>query len=116
MKELNRFREFLAEGEIKEYYGPDIKFRPVTQNDWPLKEFGFETTIYDLDSQEEEDIRVMFDTAGDFDSEKEARVHFNKLFDPSQEDMWYEFVEREAQEVGIRDFEYDNIRPVAFAN
>ena len=41
MKELNRFREFLAEKEIKEYYGPDIKIRRVTQNDWPLKWLPF---------------------------------------------------------------------------
>lgn len=116
MKELNRFRQFLSEEEIKEY-GPNVKFKSVTQNDWPLEEFGFETTLYDLDSPEGEDVRVMFVTADDFDSDEEAKQWFNRLFDPSSMEIWEEFIEREARELrmDLSDLEFEDIRPVTFA-
>ena len=107
----------VAEGQLNEY-GPNVKFRPITQNDWPLEEFGFETTLYDLDSPEGEDVQVMFDTLHDFNSDEEAKQWFDRLFDPSSSEMWEEFIETEARELGMdmSDLEFDNIRPVTFAN
>ena len=115
MEELKRFRQFLAEGEIKEYI-KDAKYKPITQNDWPLEAFGFETTLYDDESPEGEDIRVMFDTLEDFGSDEEAKKLFDKLFDPSSNAMWEEFIEREAKELGMDiNYKFEDIRPVTFA-
>ena len=105
---------------LNEDYNPE----PASQEDWddanPPEAFGFVVEIYPKDSDDNDgafnfsapEVEVFFDTIDDFDSNEEAKAHFNKLFDPSQEDMWYEFIEREAAEIGVRDFEYESFQPM----
>ena len=112
---MKKLAGLITESDIKKTLNLNENFNPepASQGDWddlnPPEAFGFVAKLYPDRGQEVEaqEVEVLFDTMDDFGSDEEAKAHFNKLFDPSQEDMWYEFVEREAQEVGIRDFEYE---------
>lgn len=126
MLRMQKLAGLITESDIKkklslnEFYDPE----PAKQSDWddadPPEAFGFTVEIYATDSDDNDgafnfsapEVEVFFDTMDDFDSNEEAKAHFNKLFDPSQEDMWYEFIEREAREIGIRDFEYEGFQPM----